>query len=229
MVELYNFAYNYYPRGGETMLGIIRVLTSEDPKILQEHSALLKETHNISSISKCIPDQPNGIHDEKTEKLAIPKIKKLVKELVEEDHVDAVTISCAADPAVDSSRDLVDVPVLGAGRAGAILAATLGEKVGVIGITPKVPDTIKNVLGDRLIGHRQPKGVNKTTDLFADDFFERAEQASRELIEEGADVIQFACTGFSTVHLKDHLREVLDIPIVDLVEAQGVAYQLITT
>lgn len=210
------------------MLGIVRVLTSEDPEILQEHSMLLKNSHDISSISKCIPNQPNGIHDEETEELAIPKIEKLVKELVEEDHVDAVTISCAADPAVDSLREHVEVPVLGAGRAGAILATTLGSKVGVLGITPEVPKMIKNVLGDRLSGHRQPKGVSKTTDLFAEDFFERAEQASKELVEEGADVIQFACTGFSTVHLKDHLRKTMDVPIVDLVEAQGVAYQMIT-
>lgn len=39
------------------MLGIIRVLTTEDEKILQEHSQLMKEQYNITSISRCIPDQ----------------------------------------------------------------------------------------------------------------------------------------------------------------------------
>lgn len=44
-------------------------------------------------------------------------------------------------------------------------------------------------------------------------------------MEQGAEVILFACTGFSTIHLKESLQEEIHIPIIDLVEAQGRAYQ----
>ena len=44
--------------------------------------------------------------------------------------------------------------------------------------------------------------------------------------EEGADVILFACTGFSTIHLKQFAKDRVTIPMVDLVEAQAVAYKL---
>ena len=107
------------------MLGIIRVLTTEDEKILHEHTAIMDKEFGISLISRCIPDQPNGIYDDATEAVAVPKIEKLAKKMVEEDRVDAITISCAADPAVESCRSLVNVPVFGASHM-AIVGVSIG-------------------------------------------------------------------------------------------------------
>ena len=47
--------------------------------------------------SRCIPDQPEGVHDETSETVAIPKIRKLAKEF-EKQGVDGVIISCCGDP-----------------------------------------------------------------------------------------------------------------------------------
>ena len=58
-------------------LGIIRVLTTTDDRVLGEHGRLLERDYGIRSLSQCIPDQPRGIHDAQTEALAIPKILAL--------------------------------------------------------------------------------------------------------------------------------------------------------
>jgi allantoin racemase len=55
-------------------LGIIRVLTTTDDSVLGEHSRLLERDYGIRSLSRCIPDQPRGIHDVQTELLAIQKV-----------------------------------------------------------------------------------------------------------------------------------------------------------
>lgn len=76
------------------MLGIIRVLTTDQDNILQEHSKKMEESYQIKSITRCIPSQPNGIYDDESEKEAIPKIVKLVEEMEKDESLEAITISC---------------------------------------------------------------------------------------------------------------------------------------
>ncbi|WP_209123644.1 aspartate/glutamate racemase family protein [Alkalihalobacillus sp. BA299] len=210
------------------MLGIIRVLTTEDEAVLQEHSRMMKEEFNIDTVSRCIPEQWNGIHNDETLRLAMPKIEALVKSMVEQDGVSAVTISCAADPAVETSRNLVDVPVYGAGEVGAHTALMVSHKVGVLGITPEIPPNIAKILGHNLLDYTRPEGVSSTVDLLAEDAMSRAISACQELVNKGATSILFACTGFSTIGLKRELVKIVNVPIIDLVQAQAIAYSLTT-
>lgn len=210
------------------MLGIIRVLTTEDESILQEHSRIMKQDFNIDTISRCIPDQWNGIYSDETERMAVPKIEALVKSIVENDGVTAITISCAADPAVDSSRKLVDVPVYGAGEVGAHAALMVSRKVGVLGITPNVPYNIASILGEHLLAYTWPEGVKTTVDLLEESAKKHAIEACQNLVKQGATSILFACTGFSTMGLKSELVKHINVPVIDLVQAQAIAYSLTT-
>ncbi|GAF18526.1 LOW QUALITY PROTEIN: hydantoin racemase [Bacillus sp. JCM 19046] len=207
------------------MLGIIRVLTTEDNQLLQEHSVLLNEKQGILSESRCIPDQPYGIFNEATYNVAEEKIVQLAHDWAASQEIDALTISCAADPALDLCRERIGLPIIGAGEAGALEACKLSEAVGVLGLTPEVPKRMRDILGKRLVGQLVPEEVVNTTDLLEEDAIEKAVAASSQLMEQGAEVILFACTGFSTIHLKESLQEEIHIPIIDLVEAQGRAYQ----
>ncbi|MGM0778759.1 MAG: aspartate/glutamate racemase family protein [Bacillota bacterium] len=209
------------------MLGIIRVLTTEDESVLQEHGNKMKEYAGVDSITKCIQDQPNGIYSDESEQVAIPKIVELAKKMEEEFNVDAITISCAADPAIDESRDVVNVPVLGAGVCGAHTACMVGKRVGVIGITDFIPGRMRKELGEHFHSHDYSEKLRKTTDLFKEGAKEELLKVAQGLIDSGADVILFACTGFSTIRLKDYFVKYLSVPVVDLVEAQAIAYQLI--
>ncbi|WP_347554114.1 hypothetical protein [Robbsia sp. KACC 23696] len=44
-------------------LGIIRVLTTEDDRILGEHGRMLRAQYGIASFTRCIPEQESGIFD----------------------------------------------------------------------------------------------------------------------------------------------------------------------
>lgn len=209
------------------MLGIIRVLTTEDEDVLQEHGRRLQRVYNIDSISRCIPSQPNGIYDDESEEIAIPKIVELAKQMEKEGNVAAITISCAADPAIDETRENVSIPVLGAGISGAHAACMVGSKVGVVGISDTAPPRMIAELGDKFHSYSYSPAHRKTTDLFKEDAKSELLKVINDVVSSGADVILFACTGFSTIRLKDYLKGKIDVPVIDLVEAQGIAYQLI--
>ncbi len=62
-------------------LGIIRVLTSPDDRVLQEHARILGPRYGLQSLTRCIPDQPNAIFDADGEAMAVPKIVQLISDL----------------------------------------------------------------------------------------------------------------------------------------------------
>lgn len=210
------------------MLGIIRVLTTEDDSILNEHSLYMKDCFGIESEADCIPDQWNGIYDDQSEAMAEPKIVTLAKEMEAQGKFKAITISCAADPALALVRGAVSLPVFGAGECGSHAASMVGDQVGVIGITEEAPSNLIDLLGRNYHSYAFSKTLRKTTDLFEKDAKEKLGLLVEEMVENGANVILFACTGFSTIRLKEFLGNVVnDVPIIDLVEAQAIAYQII--
>lgn len=202
------------------MIGVIRVFTTDNEEILEQHGRIISECYNLQTVSRCIPEQHLGIFNDETEEMAVPKIVQLGKEM-EQEGCKVLVISCAADPAVNELRKVVSIPVIGAGSAAALNALAIGQPVGVLGITEDVPLVIKNLLGDLLIGHLKPEGVSNTTDLLTPSGQARGLEAAKQLVNQGAKVILFACTGFSTIKLADLLRKELPVPIIDAVEAEG--------
>ncbi|WP_243357037.1 aspartate/glutamate racemase family protein [Bacillus litorisediminis] len=202
------------------MIGVIRVFTTDNTDILQQHGNVITKIYQVPTMNKCIPDQPLGIFDDATEQIAVPKIVQLGREL-EQEGCNILAISCAADPAIKELRQAVSIPVIGAGSAAALTALAIGEPVGVLGITETPPTVVEQQLGTLLVGNRRPEGVTNTTDLLTPAGQEKAVEAAKKLVKEGAKVILFACTGFSTIGLAAVLRKELNVPIIDAVEAEG--------
>lgn len=209
------------------MLGIIRVLTTENEDVLYEHGKLIESYVDLPTTTLCIDDQPSGIYDEATEAIAVPKIVKLAKKMATEHKCSALTISCADDPALEETRNVVNIPVLGAGTCGAHAASMVGNRIGIIGIRDTPPPNMVRELGNKLHSYSFATSVRKTTDLFLDKAKEDLYKVVTDVIDSGADTILFACTGFSTIHFKNYLQERTNIPVIDLVEAQAIGYQLI--
>jgi len=202
-------------------IGLIRVLTTDDPVVLGAHERLLRLGYPwIEVRTACIPDQPYGVHDPVSEATAAPKVARLAGELARA-GARAVIISCCADPGVDLCRTGVDVPIIGAGSASAAIALLVGEPVGVLGLTAEVPPAVSRVLGRALCGSVAPPGVQTTLDLMKADAMESCIRAARELRAAGAGVILVACTGMSTAGVTSRLRRELAVPIVDPVLAAG--------
>lgn len=201
-------------------LGIVRVLSSDDQDFVDAHGGQLEKRYGLRTVSACIADQPYGVHDEHTEGRAVPKVVQTAAELAA-GGAGCVLISCAADPGLAETRAVVDVPVLGAGSAGAATALAIGGKVGVLGLNDEAPAAIRSVLGDRLVASLRPEGVHRTTDLLEPDGVQRSLAGATRLVRAGAEVVLFACTGLTTIGLAEPVRRELGVPVVDAVLAGG--------
>lgn len=200
-------------------LGIIRVLTTTDDRVLQEHGRILERHYGLKSWTRCIEDQPNGVFDAASEALAIPKIVRLGREM-QEAGCDALFLSCAGDPGLDELRKAVDVPVVSVGSATARLAAQLALPVAVLGISAEPPAPFLAHLGAD-VPYGRPKDMARTTDLLKPEGLQNALDCAEGLYADGARVIAFACTGFSTIGLAPQLRQKLGCVVIDAVDAAG--------
>lgn len=202
------------------MIGVIRVFTTDNQEILNNHGEIITSQFHVPTVNACIPDQKLGIYDQETEDIAVPKIVELGKKL-EQEGCELVVISCAADPGVNELRKEVSIPVIGAGSAAALIALSTGKPVGILGITENPPKVMTDLFGDLLVAYKVPEGVSNTTDLLKPEGKERGMDAVKYLLDQGAEVVVFACTGFSTIGLADMIRKELKVPIIDAVESEG--------
>lgn len=211
-----------------TRIGLIRVLSTDDQALLNNHGRLLEEfvpDPGLTVISRCIEGHPEGLWGEEEECRAVPRIVRLGQEMERREGVGALLISCAADPGVPELQESVAVPVIGAGSASAGVALSFGKPVGALSITDRVLSPVAEVLGNALIGWEKPTGVKTTLDLMAEEGRERIIEAGRRLIVQGAGVILLACTGFSTIRIGLFLEQQLHVPVIDPVVSAGlIAY-----
>jgi len=203
-----------------SFVGIVRVLTTTDPDLLRAHGRQIESHFGLPTRSVCIPDQPHGIHDEETERLAVPKIIHAARGLAAE-GASAILISCAADPAVEQLRAELQIPVIGAGSALACVARGLADRVGVLNLTEGAPGPVRRVLGDAFVGEDSPEGVTNTLDLMTARGTEAALEAARRLMRSGARALALACTGYATIGMAAQVTRHLGIVAVDPVDAAG--------
>ncbi|MDR2527995.1 MAG: aspartate/glutamate racemase family protein [Synergistaceae bacterium] len=214
---------------GKKQIGLIRVLTTENKELLNLHGKMLMNWFpELEVVSNCIPNQPDGVHDDETEKAAIPKVLELAQKM-ESDGMGAVVVSCAGDPGVELATKKLAIPVIGAGRAAAAMARVLERPVGVLGITEKVPSAILQTLGSCFKADAIPRGVVSTLDLMKPEGMAVTIEAGRELMERGAKVLLLACTGMSTIGAALRLREALGVPVVDPVRAEAAVVRLVVS
>ena len=190
-------------------VGLIRVLTTGDEELLQLHGKLIESYFPMFQVvSRCIPDQPEGIHDD----LAV----KLWKE-----GCQAIIISCAGDPGVPEARQAVPIPVIGAGSSTAALSLFFGSHPAVLGITEDVPSGYQRIFGDRIVDNAKGDGVENVLDLMTDRGYEATMKAAAAQKEMGADVIALSCTGMSSIRIAPSIEKTVEIPVLDPVLCEG--------
>lgn len=201
-------------------VGILRVVTSDDRSFLEHHQRLLQRSHpSIAFETRCLPHQPNGIHDAATLAAALPQIEALG---VPWSHTLAgLIVSCAADPGVETLKTMLPIPVVGAGEACCLQAMALGRRIGVIGIEADAPPVFHHLMGQRLLGYRQPEGVNCTHDIHSEAGKRAIIDAIKDLEAQGAEVIALACTGMATTDVPALAAPYTSLSIVNPVLAAG--------
>lgn len=197
------------------------MLTTQDREMLDSHGNIIEEAYPALEVtSRCIPDHPKGVHDDRTEETAAPLVVDLAVAF-ELDGYDAVVVSCAGDPGVRMARRKLRIPVIGAGSATAAVALGLGGGVGVLGIMDDAPSAMASILGDRIVGCVRPEGVRTTIDLLSDEGRNSVNEAALSLKRKGAEVIALGCTGLSTIQAAAGIRASTGLAVVDPVLAEG--------
>jgi len=118
-----------------------------------------------------------------------------------EDGFDAAMVSCFYDPVLRDLRQAVDIPVLGFAESSLSLAAMMGDKVGVVSISPQSTfeyeeNICKYGLKERVVGVRpipETAEAQSMALMDAHDVIKAFKKVARELIADGADVLQAAC------------------------------------
>ena len=201
-------------------MGVLRVLTLEDPQEVSLHGRVIEEHFpNMSTTSRCIPDHPEGVPTVDAEAEALPYVERLGHEMAGD--VDVLTISCALDPAVAALDDQLDVPVVGAGASVAAAALARGKRVGTLGLEDGAPPNVRALLDSRLQAEEVVEGAETTTFLTTDAGRDEIRSAVERLAGAGCDVVAPSCTGLTTSGVLADLRETLEIPVVDPVLAMA--------
>lgn len=200
-------------------VGLIRVLTTEDEEVLQSHGKQIMEYFpELEVVTKCIPDQYEGIHSPELGEIAIPKIVETARSFTD---VDMIIVSCADDPGVAEIRKVLpDIPVTGGGETTVALALKYGSRIGVLGITDYAPQAYMRMIPEQMILGR-PEGVHSTLDLMTPEGKASVLKLGMKLKEQGAEVITLACTGLATIGIAKDLEKETGLPVIDPVMAEG--------
>jgi len=166
---------------------------------------------------------PSSVENEMDDALAVPGILQAGLKARQE-GADGILIDCMLDPGLKALRTALDVPVMGAAEIGFRMAATLGNKFGIVDVCddtgPMVEAQVRAMgLGDRFAGVRGTglavEEVEKNETLTMARLLDAASRAVRE---DGADILVFGCTEFS--RYTDKLRrclfdEKIDVPVIN--------------
>lgn len=200
-------------------IGLIRVLTTDDKDLLNLHGKILQNNFPFKIESKCIPDQNTGVYSEETHLKAVPKVIALAIEM-EKEGKDGIIISCVADPGVEEAKQILGIPVVGAGAAVSSIALGFSQKVGVLNLMESTPKVMKQVLSKYLIAEETVSAKNTLT-LMTTEGVENILKSSLKLKQSGVEVIVLACTGMSTINAASKIKNKLDVYVVDPVIAEG--------
>lgn len=139
----------------------------------------------------------------------------------EEEGYDAVCIDTMSDSGVNALRSVLDIPVIGPGRASYLMALMLGQKFSVltqwdpwIGLYRK--SLQEYGLADKCASIRSinvPPDVENLLGGKEEVVFPKLVGAGLECVEDGADVI---CLGSTTMHqAHGHLAANLPVPVIN--------------
>lgn len=203
------------------------VLQRKDFKeeILKGYKSISRSDVEMDIVS--LDQGPESIESKYDEALSQPGVLEKIQE-TEKQSFDACLIDCFGDPALYAAREVVHIPVVGAGQSGMFLAAMIGRQFSVITVLDRIIPLIEDnaqVYGvsSKLASVRSVDipvlDLKKDRDLLIQRLIKQAELAIKE---DGADVIVLGCTGMvgSAGAVEKGLREKeLRVPVIDPVKS----------
>jgi allantoin racemase len=156
---------------------------------------------------------------------AVPIMKLAIK--AKEEGYDGIFVTCMDDPGVESIREKVDIPVIGAFQASVFTAIMLSEMFSIITVVDNVVPLIRE--------HVREQGINgslasiRVIDVSVPDLaskykrenliVELCNMSKTAIEEDGAEAIVLGCTGMVGIaaevsgYLSEHYGK--SIPVID--------------
>ena len=195
-----------------------------DKEVATEFGAYAGPGSQISVVH--LDEGPDSIESECEEALVVPDFLRKSRE-AEQAGCDAIICDCFGDPGVHAARELVDIPVIGAGESSVLLAASLGQRFSVVTVLPSVFTMIENLV--RRAGVDGKLASIRSVDIPVLQLHEKdkmvsalLEQMIRAIEEDKAHALILGCTGMMGVakNLRSQLvSKGFDVPVVDPVGA----------
>jgi allantoin racemase len=138
----------------------------------------------------------------------------------QEEGYDAVCIDTVSDSGMKALRSVLDIPVIGAGRAAYLFALMLGRRFSIVTFEPWMWDAHAQLaeygLSDKCASVRGIPGSSDLSELFEgkeDEVFPQFAEAARQCVRDGADVI---CLHSTTLYqVADYLAASVGVPVVN--------------
>lgn len=151
--------------------------------------------------------------------LAAPEIINMAIK-AEKEGYDAIVLYCFSDPAISACREILSIPVIGAGQSSILTACELGYKFSlIVNQETRIPEKrlFVNSLGigiDRLASIRS---LNIPYEVIEKDrkytLLQLTKIAEECINKDGAEVIVLGCLTF--LGMADELFKSINIPVVD--------------
>ena len=166
----------------------------------------------------CIPGGPESIESAYDEVLASPYVVEMALQ-AEKEGFDAVIVYCGSDPAVDAAREVVNIPVVGPGKASKLVASDLGYRFSVLTVLESCVVRDREAVYEKGFSHERLASVraigipvsNVRDDM--DRSLKALIEAGKKCISDGADCIVLSCLGMAG--LGEKLQNELGIPVLD--------------
>lgn len=143
----------------------------------------------------------------------------------EREGYDAVAISCFVDPGLEEARGLVDIPVVSSLETALLVSSTVGRAFGLLALEESMAYRLRQLVRGYGFEHRvvavaplePPLTEHELDRAFAGsrDFVESFTAQARALIRQGADVIIPAEGVLNTALVRNGVREVDGVPVLD--------------
>lgn len=163
-----------------------------------QYAAAARPDAEVSVVS--LDRGPASLESDYEDALAVPDILAKVR-AAEAEEMDVVIVDCMADPGLAPARELVSIPVAGPAQTAMHLAAILAHRFSVLTVLERdIPliDRLARLYG--LEGNLASARPVNIPVLELDRDRERlmealVEQSVRAVVEDGAHIIVFGCTG----------------------------------
>lgn len=172
-----------------------------------------------------IPAGPGSIESMYEEYLSIPETVKRAHEL-QADGWDGILLGCYGDPGLGALREIVDIPVVGAGQATSLMASALGHRYSIITVTDSVIAPLEHTIrgsggGSKLASVR---AVNiPVLELHRDRELAievTLEEGRRAIAEDRADALIVGCMSMGFLEIPEACQAELGVPFLNPARVQ---------